>query len=152
MKNIATNKKARRDYEIMESIEAGIELKGSEVKSLRTHSGNIDDAFVRIERDEAWLYNFHIPEYAQSSFYRVDPKRVRKLLLHKKEIMRFSGLLSRKGLTIVALNAHFNDKGIVKITIALAKGKKQYDRRKDLKDEITRREVDRAMKDAIKRR
>lgn len=151
MKTIASNRKARRDYEIFESLEAGIELRGSEVKSLRTHSGNIDDAFVRIEREEAWLYNFHIPEYAQSSYFKPDPKRARKLLLHKKEIMRLAGLLARKGLTIVALSAYFNNKGMVKLSIALAKGKKQYDRRKQIKDDITRREVDRAMKNALKR-
>jgi len=151
MKAFATNKKARRDYEILETFEAGIELKGSEVKSLRRMTGNIDDAFVRIEREEAFMYNFHIPEYEKASCFKVDPKRVRKLLLHKKEIMRLSGLLARKGLTIVALQAYFNDRSLVKVTIGLAKGRKQYDVRKKIKDEIVRREVDRAMKSALKR-
>lgn len=151
MKAFATNKKARRDYEILETFEAGIALKGSEVKSLRRMTGNIDDAFVRIEKNEALIYNFHIPEYEKASYFKVDPKRVRKLLLHKKEIMRLAGLLARKGLTIVALQAYFNDRSLVKITIGLAKGRKQFDVRKKIKDDIVRREVDRAMKNALKR-
>ena len=120
MKTIANNKKAYRDYEILESFEAGVELKGSEVKSLRKLNGNIDDAFVRIERGGAILYNFNIPEYEKSSYFKVDPKRTRRLLLHKKEILRLAGLTARKGFTIVALSAYFNEKSMVKIKIYLS--------------------------------
>jgi SsrA-binding protein len=151
MKTIATNRKAFRDYEILEQFEAGIELKGSEVKSLRTMRGNIDDAFVRIDREQAFLYSFHIPEYEKTSYIKVDPKRVRRLLLHKKEISRLAGLTARKGFTIVALSAYFNDKNLVKVNVALARGKKKYDIRRKIKEDLTRREADRALKNAMKR-
>lgn len=151
MKTISTNRKALRDYEILETFEAGIELRGSEVKSLRTMRGNIDDAFARIDREEVLLYGFHIPEYERISYLKVDPKRTRKLLLHKKEIMRLAGLTARKGFTIVALGAYFNDKNLVKIRIGLARGKKKYDIRRKVKEDLAKREADRAMKNALKR-
>ncbi len=146
MKAVSTNRKARRDYHILETLEAGIELKGNEVKSLRTRSCSLEESFARIERGELFLYNMHIPEFEKSSFFKPDPKRVRKLLLHKKEIKKLIGLTAQRGLTIIPLKIYFNERGIAKIEIALAKGKHVFDKRKKLKEEIVKRETQRAMK------
>ncbi len=146
MKVVATNRKAKRDYQIIESLEAGIELKGNEVKSLRTKNCSIDDSFARIEKDELFLYNMHIPEFQMSSFFKSEPKRVRKLLVHKSQIKKLTGLTTQRGFTIITLKVYFSDKGIVKIEIALAKGKHTFDKRKKLKEEISQREAQRALK------
>ncbi len=146
MKAVSTNRKAKRDYHILETLEAGIELKGNEVKSLRTRSCSLEESFARIERGELFLYNMHIPEFEKSSFFKPDPKRVRKLLLHKKEIKKLIGLTAQRGLTIIPLKIYFNERGIAKIEIALAKGKHVFDKRKKLKEEIVKRETQRAMK------
>ncbi len=145
---IATNHKARRDYEILESFECGIELKGSEVKSLRAGKLNIDDSFARSEKNEVFLFNAHISPYAQASYMNVDPARPRKLLLHKKQIQRLTGKLAQKGLTLVPLKAYFNERGFAKIELGLGKGKKLYDKRQDIK----RRESDLAMRRIVKAR
>ncbi len=146
--NIATNHKARRDYEILESFECGIELKGSEVKSLRAGKANLDDSFARIEEAGVFLYNTHISPYAQASYLNVEPARVRRLLLHKKQIQKLAGKLAQKGLTLVPLKAYFNERGFAKIELALARGKKLYDKRQDIK----RRESDVALRRMIKNR
>jgi SsrA-binding protein len=146
MKIAGTNRKARRDYEIIEVFEAGIELKGSEVKSLRTKACALDDSFARIEYGELFLYNMHIPEFEKSSFFKANPKRTRRLLVHKKEIKRLIGLTSQRGFTLIPLKAYFNERGIVKIEIALAKGKHIYDKRRKLREEIAERETHRALK------
>jgi SsrA-binding protein len=146
MKIIATNRKARRDYQIMETYEAGIELKGTEVKSLRIKGCSIEESFGRIEANEAFLYNLHIPEYEKSFYFRPNPKRTRKLLLHKKEIDRLIGLTAQRGFTLIPLKLYFNDKGIAKVELALAKGKLLYDKRRKLKEEITEREIRRELK------
>ncbi|MDD5432229.1 MAG: SsrA-binding protein SmpB [Candidatus Omnitrophica bacterium] len=147
-KPIATNHKAYRDYEVIESFECGIELKGSEVKSLRDAKVNLDDSFARIEKEEVILYNTHISPYTQASYQNVDPVRPRKLLLHKKQIAKLMGLTAQKGFTIVPLKAYFNDRGFAKLLIALCKGKKLYDRRQDIK----KRETDLDMRRALRRR
>lgn len=145
-KVIATNRKAGRDYEVLESIECGIELKGSEVKSLRDSRINMEDSFARIEKNEVILYNAHISPYTQASYLNVEPKRPRKLLLRRNQISKLTGQVSQKGLTLVPLKAYFNDRGFAKIELGLCKGKKLYDRREDIKRRETDLEVRRALK------
>lgn len=146
--NIATNRKAHRDYEVLESLECGIELKGSEVKSLRAAKINLNDAFARFEGPEIFLYNAHISHYAQASYLNVDPDRHRKLLLHKKQIERINGKLTQKGLTLIPLKIYFNARGFAKIELGLCKGKKLYDKRETVK----RRETDTLMRRVLKNR
>jgi SsrA-binding protein len=147
-KPIATNRKAFRDYEILESIECGVELKGSEVKSLRASKLNLDDSFARVDNGEVVLYNAHISPYAQASYQNVDPTRPRKLLLHKKQIARLMGQVAQRGSTLVPLKAYFNESGFAKIELALCKGKKLYDKRQDIK----RREENLMMRRVMKHR
>ena len=147
-KSIITNRKAYRDYEVLESLEGGIELKGSEVKSLRAGKINLDDSFARPEKEEIFLYNAHISHYTEASYLNVDPGRPRKLLLHKNQIQRIIGKLTQKGLTLIPLKIYFNDRGFVKIDLALCKGKKLYDKRETIK----RRETDLEMRREIKNR
>ncbi len=144
--SVARNHKARRDYLILESMEAGIELQGTEVKSMRAHRVNIDDAFARIDEGQLFVYNMHISPYEQGNRNNHAPTRVRRLLLHKREIMRLGGLVQRKGCTLVPLAVYFK-KNLVKVEIALAQGKQMHDRREDIK----RREDDRQMQRAIRR-
>lgn len=148
-KSVITNRKAYRDYEVLESLECGIELKGSEVKSLRAGKINLDDSFARVdEKQEAFLYNAHISRYTEASYLNVDPDRPRRLLLHKNQIERIAGKLTQKGLTLIPLKVYFNDRGFVKLELALCKGKKLYDKRESIK----RRETDLEMRRAIKNR
>ena len=146
--NIATNRKAHRDYEVLESLECGIELKGSEVKSLRAAKINLNDSFASFEGQEIFLYNAHISRYAQASYLNVDPDRQRKLLLHKKQLERINGKLTQKGLTLIPLKIYFNDRGFAKIELALCKGKKLYDKRQSVK----RRETDKLLRRVLKNR
>ena len=146
MKIIATNRKARKNYEILETYEAGVELKGTEVKSLRTMGCSIEESFALIEHQEVFVYNLNIPEYAKSSYFKAKPTRTRKLLLHKKEIKRLIGLTAQKGFTLVPLKIYFNEKGFIKLEIALAKGRLIYDKRKKIKEEISKRETQRVLK------
>ena len=145
---IATNRKAHRDYVVLETMECGIELKGSEVKSLRAKQMSLEDGFARIEKKEVILYNIHISPYSEASYLNVEPKRPRKLLLRKNQIEKLSGQIAQRGFTLVPLKAYFNDRGFAKIELALCKGKKSYDRREDLK----RRETDLEMRRALKNR
>ena len=145
-KTVATNRKARRDYEIVETYEAGIELKGNEVKSLRTKSCTLEDSFARVEKEEFFLYNMHIPEFEKSSFFKTAPKRTRKLLVHKREIRKLAGFTTQKGLTLIPLKVYFNERGRAKVEIALARGKHTFDKRRKLKDDIVKRETQRALK------
>jgi len=147
-KPIATNRKAHRDYEVLEAFECGIELKGSEVKSLRDSKINLNDSFARIESGEVILYNTYISPYAQASYLNVDPVRQRKLLLHKRQIVKLAGQLMQKGLTLVPLKVYFNDRGFAKLEIAVCRGKKLYDRRETIK----RREEDLKIKRMLKHR
>lgn len=144
------NHKARRDYFILETVEAGIELKGTEVKSLRNARASIDEAFARIENNQAWLYNAHINPYEFGNRYNVDPLRPRRLLLHKKEIDRLASQLHTKGMTLVPLKIYFT-KSFAKVLLGLGKGKQQFDKREDLKRKTSDREVARAMRDSRKK-
>jgi SsrA-binding protein len=146
--NITTNRKAHRDYEVLEALECGIELKGSEVKSLRDGKINLNDSFARVDKGEVVLYNAHVSPYAQASYLNVDPIRPRKLLLHKKQIIKLAGQLSQKGLTLIPLKAYFNNRGFVKIELGLCRGKKSYDRRETIKS----REEDLKIKRMLKHR
>jgi len=146
MKIVATNRKAKRDYNIFESFEAGMELRGNEVKSLRTKSCSLDDSFARAERGELFLYNLHIPEFIKSSFFKTEPKRTRKLLVHKTEIKKIIGFTTQRGFTIIPLKIYFNDRGKAKVEIVLAKGKHTFDKRKKIKDDIIKRETQRTLK------
>jgi SsrA-binding protein len=145
---LATNKRAFRDYAVLETVEAGIELKGSEVKSLRAGKINLADSFARIEEGQAFLYNTHISPYAQASYLNVEPTRPRRLLLHKKQIRKLDMELAQKGLTLVPLKMYFNAKGFAKLLLAVCKGKRSYDHREDVK----RREVDRKIRQTMKDR
>jgi len=147
-KIIATNRKALRDYAVLETIECGIELKGSEVKSLRESKVNLNDSFARIENNEVILYNTHISPYEQASYLNVEPTRLRRLLLHRNQIRKLIGQVTQKGFTLVPLKIYFNERGFVKMELALCKGKKLYDRREDIK----RREVELAMRRILKSR
>ena len=145
------NHKARRDYFITETYEAGIELKGTEVKSLRAARASIDDAFARVERGECWLYNAHINPYEFGNRYNVDPLRPRRLLLHRKEIDRLASRLNAKGVALVPLKIYFT-KSFAKVQLGLGKGKTQMDKREVLKRKAADREIDRALRDRTKRR
>jgi len=133
------NKKAYHDYEILEKLEAGISLKGTEVKSLREGRANLRDAFVRIENEEAYLFNAYIAPYSHGGLFNHEPTRTRKLLLHKREIKRLMGKVQERGLTIVPLRMYFSPGGKVKVEIALARGRKKHDKREVIK----RRELER---------
>ncbi|MFA5090784.1 MAG: SsrA-binding protein SmpB [Candidatus Omnitrophota bacterium] len=147
-KIIATNHKALRDYAVIEAIECGIELKGSEVKSLREGQVNLNESFARIEDGEIILYNAHISPYAQASYLNVDPVRERRLLLHKKQINRLAAQIAQKGFALIPLKAYFNERGFAKIELAMSRGKKSYDKREDIK----RRESDLTMRRILKAR
>jgi SsrA-binding protein len=151
MADILTNSKARHEYHILETFEAGIVLKGTEVKALRAGKGQIRDAFARIENDQALLYNSHIDEYSHGNLQNHDPKAVRKLLLHKSEIQKLAGLLMAKGHALVPLSFYWKN-GKVKVALGLGKGKVEYDKREDLKRREADRELKRATSHALKRK
>ncbi|GAB4359901.1 MAG: SsrA-binding protein SmpB [Cyanophyceae cyanobacterium] len=145
-KIIADNRKARFEYEILETFEAGIELKGTEVKSIRAGKVNVGEGFVLIRDGEALLHNVHIsPHSTTGNYFNHEPRRTRRLLLHKKEIQRLLGQVEQKGLTLVPLRLYLKN-GWVKALIALARGKKLHDKREDLKRKQSDREIARALK------
>ena len=146
-KVVATNRKARHEYEILERFEAGLVLKGPEVKSLREGKASFQDSFARVERGELWLYNLHISPYEQANRYNTDPLRTRKLLMNRAEIRRLIGKVEEKGLTLVPLEVYFK-RGFAKVALGLARGKKLYDKREKMKRRIQDREAERAVKDA----
>lgn len=143
-KVIATNRKLFRDYEVLETLECGIELRGSEVKSLRDARANLDDAFARVDGEQIFLYNCHITPYEKASYFKEEATRPRRLLLHKKQIQRLIGQTSLRGYTLVPMKMYFNDRGLVKVALSLGKGKKLYDRRQDIKKREESREMRRA--------
>jgi SsrA-binding protein len=146
-KVVARNKKAYHDYEILETLEAGIELKGSEVKALRAGRVSLKESFVRIIRGEAYLLNAHISYLDTANpHFRPDERRDRKLLLHRKEIDKLLGKVTQEGLTLIALSVYFNEKNIAKLKLALARGKKLHDKRETLKRKTAEREAKAAMK------
>jgi len=149
MKILAQNKKARHDYDIIEQFEAGIELKGTEVKSCKAGKVNLRDAYVRIKDGEAFLLNAHISEYEQGNISNHEPTRTRKLLLHKSEINKLIGKSQEKGLTIIPLKIYLN-KNLVKVEIALAKGRKSHDKRSEIREKDLKREIARDFKNKFK--
>lgn len=146
MRLVGQNKKARKDYQIVQVFEAGIVLRGDEVKSLRQKTCSLQDSFARAEKEEIYLYNMHVPEFGQSSYFKSEPKRTRKLLLHKKEIKKLMGRTTQGGFTIVPLKVYFNSRGLVKVELALAKGRHVYDKRKKLKEKTQKKETQRELK------
>jgi SsrA-binding protein len=147
IKVVARNRKAQHEYHILEIWEAGLVLQGSEVKALREGNASLSDAFARVENGEAWLYNMHIGVYGPAGPDAHELKRRRKLLLHRQEIRRLIGKVEQAGLTLIPLEVYFRD-GVAKLKLALARGKRQRDRREDIK----RREAEREMGRARKRR
>lgn len=151
MADIVTNSKARRDYHILETYEAGIVLRGTEVKALRAGKGQIGDAFAKVEGEQVFLYNAHIDEYAQGNLQNHEPKAVRKLLLHKSEIRKLFSLVSVRGNALVPLSFYWKN-GKVKVALGVGKGKVQYDKREDLKKRESDRELKRAQMHRFKGR
>jgi SsrA-binding protein len=143
MADILNNPKARRDYHILDTFEAGIVLHGTEVKALRAGKGQISDAFARVEKNEVWLYNAHIDEYSFGNRENHQPKAPRKLLLHKSEIRKLFGLASVKGNAIFPLSFYWKN-GKVKVALGVGKGKLQFDKREDIKKRDSEREIKRA--------
>jgi SsrA-binding protein len=149
-KLIAQNKKARHDYHILDTYEAGLVLTGTEVKSLRQGRASLVDGFAQLDGGEAWLHNVHIPEYSQGTWTNHTARRKRKLLLHRAEIDKLIGKTQETGHTLVPLALYFKD-GRAKVEVALAKGKKEYDKRQTLREKQDRRESDRAISAARRR-
>ena len=145
IKTVATNRKARHNYHIEESIEAGIVLTGSEIKSIRAGRISLGDAYVRPEGGELWLLNVHIARYDASSYMSHEPTRPRKLLLHRKEITALTSTVTEKGLTLIPLRLYIKD-GLAKLEVAVARGKKLYDKRESIMRRETERQIERAMK------
>ncbi|MDD7794791.1 SsrA-binding protein SmpB [Clostridium sp. 'White wine YQ'] len=148
-KTLAENRKARHDYFIEEAMEAGIELVGTEVKSIRAGRINLKDAYADINNGEVFIKNMHISPYEQGNIFNVDPLRERKLLLHKEEIRRLIGLIQQEGLTLVPLSLYLK-KGRVKVNLAVGRGKKNYDKRDTMLEKAHKRDVERALKERSK--
>jgi SsrA-binding protein len=146
-KTVAENRRARFDYFIEETFEAGIALSGTEVKSLRFGEGSIAEAYAHVHDGEAWLINANIPEFSHGNRFNHEPKRPRKLLLHEREIDRLQGAVERKGMTLVPLSVYFNSRGRAKVELALAKGKNAADTRQTIKDRDWKRDQARIMRD-----
>ena len=150
MGEIVSNSKARRDYHILETFEAGIALRGTEVKSLRAGKAQISDAFARVEDEQVWLYNAHIEEFNFGNRFNHEPKAKRRLLLHKSEIRKLFGLTSVKGNALFPLSLYWKD-GKVKVALAVGKGKAEFDKRDDIKKRDSDRELKRATMHRLKR-
>ena len=146
-KSIAINRKASHDYELLERYEAGIELKGTEVRSLRDNGCQLTDCFALVRDGEVWLYNLHIPPFSQGNIANVDTDRKRKLLLHKKEIRYLDRQIREKGVTLVPTRIYFKENSLVKVELAVGRGKKLYDKRESMAQRDTQREIERAMKE-----
>ena len=144
-KVIARNRRARFDYRIEDTYEAGLVLTGTEVKSLRAGRASLTDGFAQISDGEVWLHNVHIPEYTQGTWTNHEPRRIRKLLLHRKEIEKLSSRTAEQGLTLVPLSLYFKD-GKAKVELGLGRGKRTYDKRHDLASRDAAREMDRALR------
>jgi SsrA-binding protein len=142
---VARNRRARHDYHIEDVVEAGLVLTGTEVKSLREGRASLTDGFGQVTDGEAWLHGVHIPQYTQGTWTNHEPRRTRKLLLHRKEIDRLENSTRERGLTLVPLSLYFKD-GRAKVEIALARGKRTYDKRHDLAERDAAREIDRALR------
>jgi len=147
LKTISENRIVRHEYFIIESIEAGIELAGTEVKSIRNGGVNLKDSWISIENGEAFIRNMHISPYEKGNIFNKDPYRSRKLLMHKKEILRLFGQVKQGGYTLIPVSLYFKDSK-VKVQVGLCKGKKLYDKRSDAAEKSARREIDRKLKEA----
>ncbi len=146
-KVISRNRKARHDYHIEEAYEAGIVLTGTEVKSIRNARVNLKDSYARVEGNELFLYNMHVSPYEQGNRFNHDPLRIRKLLMHKAEIARLAGKINEKGYALIPLNIYLSG-GLIKIELGLGRGKKLYDKRRDIAEKDSKREMERAFKDS----
>ncbi len=146
MKVLATNRKAYHDYEIIDTFEAGISLKGSEVKSAKRGSINLKDSYCRIKGGEIYLVGTYIAPYEPATYNNHEPERDRKLLMHKKEIIKLHSKVKERGLTIIPLKVYVNKKGLIKVEIALVKGKRKYEKKQKIKEKIILRETDRYLK------
>ncbi|MFC6489395.1 SsrA-binding protein SmpB [Nitratireductor sp. GCM10026969] len=147
IRTIADNRKARFAYEVMDSLEAGLVLTGTEVKSLREGHANIQESYASVEGGEIWLINAHIPEYSAGNRFNHEPRRRRKLLLSKREMARLAQAVEREGMTMVPLKLYFNDRGIAKLQLATARGKKLHDKRETMKRRDWDREKARLLKE-----
>ncbi|GIL31301.1 SsrA-binding protein SmpB [Actinocatenispora comari] len=143
-KLVASNKRARHDYAILDTYEAGMVLTGTEVKSLRAGRASLTDAFAHLDRGEVWLYGMHVPEYVNGTWTNHAPRRTRKLLLNRREIEKIAGKLNESGVTLVPLSVYFNN-GYAKVELGLARGKKTWDKRQDLAKRDADREIARVM-------
>lgn len=148
-KQIADNRKARHDYFVLETIEAGIELVGTEVKSLRAGNVNLKDAWCSIDDGEMYIKGMHISPYENGNIFNRDPIRVRKLLLHKREILKLFGQIKQEGLTLIPLSLYFKSSK-VKVAVGVCKGKKLYDKREDMARKAAQRDIERAVKERIR--
>lgn len=146
-RTFATNRKARRDYTILETREAGLQLMGTEIKSIRQHRVNLDNSFARVVGAELFLYNMHVSPYEQGGRFNVEPTRPRKLLMHRREIDRLSGLLSQKRLTLVPLRL-YEKHGLAKVELAVGRGKRVFEKR----DRIRERDIDREIRRTLRTR
>lgn len=142
---VVRNRKARHEFEVLQTLEAGIALQGTEVKSLRNGKANLQDSFARFMAGELWLFNLHVSPYEQGNRFNHDPLRPRKLLLHRREMRKLVGQVEQQGLTLVPLDIYFR-RGVAKLTLALVRGKKLHDKREDLKQRESQREMERAYK------
>jgi SsrA-binding protein len=147
IKTVAENRRARYDYAIEDVFEAGIALKGTEVKSLRFGEGSIAESYAEVKGEEVWLINSNIPEFSHGNRFNHEPKRPRKLLLHAREIAKMHGAVARQGMTLVPLSVYFNGNGRAKVELALARGKKAHDKREATKERDWKREQGRIMRD-----
>ena len=149
---VALNRKARHNYTITDTFEAGIVLTGTEIKSIRAGKANLSDAYARVERGETWLVGAHIAPFEQGNRYNHEPRRDRKLLLHRTQIDSLMGRAAQKGLTVVPLRLYINDRGRAKVELGLGKGKQLHDRRRDIAERQSKREVERELADATRGR
>lgn len=145
-KTISENRKARHEYEILDTLECGMILQGSEVKSLRAGKVSLEEAYGRVKDDGVWLVGCEIPEYTQATIWNHAPKRPRKLLVHKRELLKFANRAKEKGLTLVPLKLYFTERGFAKVLLGLGKGKKLHDKRETMKKADMKRDIDRAMR------
>ena len=148
VKLVSENRKARHRFEILDTLECGIQLTGSEVKSLRDGKLSLDEAYARVKEGEVWLVGADIAEYPQATLWNHPPKRPRKLLMHRDQQRKFAGQAHEKGLTLVPLKVYFNSRGIAKVQLGLCRGKKLHDKRESLKKADSQREIDRALRRA----
>lgn len=145
-KTIAKNRRAFHDYEVVETFEAGVELSGTEVRSLRENNCQLTDCFALVRNGEVWMHNVHITPFSHGNINNPDPDRKRKLLLHKKQIRYLAETTREKGMALVPLKMYFKKNGLVKVELAICRGKKLYDKRASMKERDTKREIDRALK------